>query len=296
MSRANGAEYRIGRRAPYTMVPQSLLMDERADAYTIATYVALRSFADFGSTEGARPSDKSAAQRAGCSVRTFVNRRQRLKELGWLEWQSRAAQGKTNVYVIHETAEADPPPPVQEEESEGGGVQEMHTPSARGADPPMQEVHTGYAGDADNQEPLTEKATTTGARGSKNSTADRAPPAPEAVMHSYLQDHLESIDDSMERRKLSAQAEMILEGHDRKAWELPDGTTVPIEERPDLFRLALGYHADGTQRALRSSVRYVVGIYTADEGEIDENLSPADRKIMEHIRDLQSIDLAGSFR
>jgi len=93
------SEYRSGRAVPFVPVPWELLDDPECDAYAIATYVALKRFADFGSDHGSRVSDARAAELAGCSARTFRARRAWLKERGWIEWEGK--NGRTNVYVVH---------------------------------------------------------------------------------------------------------------------------------------------------------------------------------------------------
>jgi hypothetical protein len=127
-------QYKTGRAAPFVQVPVELLSDPNCDCHTIATYVALRSFCDFGSEAGAYPSDTAAAARAGMGRRTFIDRRQRLRDMGWVEWDSGKENGKTNSYTIHAVLEE-------------GGVQEPHRGCAGDAHPGMQEMHTTYIQD-----------------------------------------------------------------------------------------------------------------------------------------------------
>lgn len=121
MSPDKGSKYEKGRRAPFVMVPVALLDDPRVDAQAIATYAALLSYCDFGSGEGAFCTDRRATSRAHVGVRTLVDRRLKLKEWGWLDWDSGKETGRSNTYQVHQVGcagDADPP------------VQEMQTPSS----------------------------------------------------------------------------------------------------------------------------------------------------------------------
>ena len=118
---------------------------------------------------------------------------------------------------------------------------------------------------------------------------------PTEAMLDHLAKHAATMPQDSNRRKLIAQARMVATGEDRKAWECPDGSTIPEDERPEIFRLALGYHADGTQRAFRSSVRYACKLYSEPEPDPNlANLPPADRRIAERVMQLRGLDL-GSF-
>lgn len=108
-----GSSYRRGQGPHFAQVPFDLLDDEDADAYTIATYAALRSFADFGSAGGAEVSDARASARAGCGRRTFKRRREKLRKMGWIEWESGKDEGSKNTYVVHGS-------PVTPEKETGG--------------------------------------------------------------------------------------------------------------------------------------------------------------------------------
>lgn len=98
------AEYEAGRATRFALVPWELLDDADVDAHSIAVYAALRRFADFSrepgdTVRGARVSDSKAAEVAGCSPRTFRDRRKQLRELGWIEWSG--ASGEANRYTVH---------------------------------------------------------------------------------------------------------------------------------------------------------------------------------------------------
>src|SRR5690242_2200959 len=110
--------------AHFAMVPWALQDTPGVDAGCIAAYAALVRYADFGQSTGARVSDAVAAVKAGLSRRAFIDRRERLRKLGWISWETGKAKGGVNVYVVHR--------------SRGGGVQEAHTPG-------VQEVHTPCA-------------------------------------------------------------------------------------------------------------------------------------------------------
>ena len=122
------AEYAIGQRAPFVLVPRSLIEDPDIDPYTLATYISLSYFADFGRETGAFPSDATAAKRVGMGERTVTDRRDKLKELGWLQWVSGKKHGVTNKYLV-----------VQDSK---GGPQEVRRGSAGGSYPPPQETRT----------------------------------------------------------------------------------------------------------------------------------------------------------
>ena len=133
----------------------------------------------------------------------------------------------------------------------------------------------------------------------KKATASGTRPreGPIGEMESDLARVLESLPDDRTRRRVEAQARMVLTGDDRKAWETDQGTTVPEAERPELFRLALGYHADGSQKSFRSPVRYAVKLYTANErAPPDRRMGRAERKLAERIAKLQSVDLSTAFQ
>lgn len=108
------AEYRRGRGPHFAQVPFELLDDPEANAYVIATYVAVKSYADFGSTDGAEVGDPRASKRAGCSERKFRECREWLRQRGWIEWEQVPTKtGRINRYVVHNS-----PAPVDEEAGE----------------------------------------------------------------------------------------------------------------------------------------------------------------------------------
>lgn len=83
------SEYQSGRGPHFSMVPWELQDDPEVDAWMVAVYAAVRRFADFGSGTGSFVSDRRGAEVAGCSERTFRDRRDKLRQIGWIEWQSR---------------------------------------------------------------------------------------------------------------------------------------------------------------------------------------------------------------
>lgn len=84
----------------FAKVPIDLLEDPEIDAHGVATYTALRSYCDFGRETGAEVSDETAAQRAGCSPKTFRKRRKQLKAKGWIDWKN--SPGKVNRYIVRD--------------------------------------------------------------------------------------------------------------------------------------------------------------------------------------------------
>lgn len=90
----------MGHDVLFSKVPIALLEDPEADAYTVAVYAALRSKCDFGKETGATVSDAAAAELAGCSPRTFQDRRMRLRDRGWVDWKQRF--GAKNRYTVRD--------------------------------------------------------------------------------------------------------------------------------------------------------------------------------------------------
>lgn len=154
----------------------------------------------------------------------------------------------------------------------------------------------------------TEKGTEKGTSGAQvvevleNSIASPTAPAreagsPRSEMESTLTTHVESLP-PLVRQTLTAQARMILAGEDRKAWEDERGDVVPEAERPELFKLALGYHSDGRYPSFRSSVRYVVKLYRgqAFPNGNGNGHGKAEQKLMANIAKLRGVDLSEAFR
>ncbi len=91
----------------FVMIPVALLNEvadpaSDLDGLAIAVWVALRSYADFGSEEGAFVTDRVAAPRSGCSVPTFKRHRQALRKAGWIDWESGKEAGRSNRYTIRD--------------------------------------------------------------------------------------------------------------------------------------------------------------------------------------------------
>lgn len=129
------------------------------------------------------------------------------------------------------------------------------------------------------------KTSTTGARDD-----------PKSAMEAHLATALEEAP-PVNRKRLEAQARLIIAGEDKKAWETETGDQVPEADRPELFQLALGYHRDGTQNALRSSVRYVVKLYTQEDRAPPNGrqMGKAERKLANRIAELRGMDLSTAF-
>lgn len=133
----------------FTPVPHALLDDVEAGrlpALSLLVYVAVRSYATFGTGEGAWPSHRRLAARAGISYRAVIDQLKHLREAGWLDWDSGASAGGSNVYTVFDLP--------------GNRVQDTHTPSAPYADPPVQDTHTPPAPGADYLESGTESPST----------------------------------------------------------------------------------------------------------------------------------------
>jgi len=130
--------YEAGRPAPYLQLPVALLMDPDIDPHTLTTYAVLKSYCDFGSDSGAYPSDEQAAKRGAMSRRVFIDRRNRLREKGWIEWRN--SPGGPNAYKVHATLDDSTDISTQKTQ----GVQEVHTGCAGDAQGGVQEMHTTY--------------------------------------------------------------------------------------------------------------------------------------------------------
>lgn len=167
---------RRGRGPYFAQVPWELQDAVGIDAATIATYAALQRYADFGQSTGCRVSDAVAAKKAGLSRRTFIDRRARLRRMGWVTWESGRAEGGVNIYVIHRSLEQEGVQDVQTP------VHEAPTPSERDADPGVQEVHT-------TESPSTESPTKTQESTRATPRAEASPysgPEPDEFGMSYL--------------------------------------------------------------------------------------------------------------
>lgn len=111
-----GEHMRVERgRGPYfAQVPFGLIetvsVDPRVTAYTVAVYVALGYFSDFTSGQNCRPSIRTLATKAGCSPRQAVREVRTLLELGWIELTaSGKAAGKPSIYQVHRSVEGGTP-------------------------------------------------------------------------------------------------------------------------------------------------------------------------------------------
>lgn len=135
--------YRRGRGPYHAQVPWELQDDPRADPGIIATYAALQRFTDFGGETGARVSDRQAADKAHLSTKAFRAKRMKLREMGWISWDTvddrndaGQVKGRINAYVVHRSLERLAPPHA-EPESVPIGNQSPHpygTESGGGAD------------------------------------------------------------------------------------------------------------------------------------------------------------------
>lgn len=96
----------VAGRGPYfAQIPFTLLDDPNTDGFTIATYCALRRFADFGADSGCFASHRTLALVAGISEKALRDRIRWLADAGWVTWESGASAGKTNRYTIHASLE-----------------------------------------------------------------------------------------------------------------------------------------------------------------------------------------------
>lgn len=151
--------YRKGRGPYFAPIPWELQDNPSAKAFHIATYAALKRFADFGSDEGATVSDATVAEKAGCSERQVRYCRDDLEAWGWLEWETITTRfGRLNAYIVHSSTPAsgansearEAEKPAHGAKRKAGGVR--HTvPDGSGTID-----RTGPAHGAGNREPETE--------------------------------------------------------------------------------------------------------------------------------------------
>jgi len=87
-----------GRGHSYAQVPLALQDDPEIDGNAIATYAALKRYADFGGEKGGYASHATLAAKAGVSERTLRRKLRLLREKNWIEW---ATGQTTNDYVVH---------------------------------------------------------------------------------------------------------------------------------------------------------------------------------------------------
>lgn len=87
----------MGRPALFVQVPYDLLDDPDLDAIAVAVYIALRRLVGFG-TNAVAASDKEISTLAKCSERAARERREKLKNKGWVSWVYEF--GKPNSYKV----------------------------------------------------------------------------------------------------------------------------------------------------------------------------------------------------
>ncbi len=129
--RDRGPDPGEARQGPrFAAVPHAFLDDYRSKQGHIAVYASLRSFADFGSENGAHPGTPRAAFRAGMSEPAFRRWRDELVTFGWIVYQ--ASEGRAHQYVVHAILEEESDP----ERIDGGTPKEsmgVPPPNARGS-------------------------------------------------------------------------------------------------------------------------------------------------------------------
>lgn len=155
--------YRRGRGPFFSPIPWELQDNPSATAFHIATYAALKRFADFGSDEGATVSDATVAEKAGCSERQVRYCREQLEAWGWLEWETVATRfGRLNAYVVHSSLPASGAGEGKQSPEEDAGKPAPRAKAAkrgvrhRVPDGSGKACRTGPAQGADNREPDTE--------------------------------------------------------------------------------------------------------------------------------------------
>lgn len=136
-------QVRKGRGPHFAQVPHELLDNPESTAFHVASYAALRSFADFSTGENSHASEERIAARAGCSSRQFRRCRKDLREWGWIEWQSRKDEGATTVYVVHASLEGG-----SDSQSEGSDSQ-----ADGGSDSQSDNLETSTTPKASNERP-----------------------------------------------------------------------------------------------------------------------------------------------
>lgn len=112
MTKARGINRAPG--AYFFQVPFALLDDERLTAASIAVYCALARHLTFGTDGGAYPGRERLATLSRTSLATVKRELQRLRDFGWIEWESGGGV-ESNRYLVHSThrAHTEPTPGSQ---------------------------------------------------------------------------------------------------------------------------------------------------------------------------------------
>jgi Helix-turn-helix domain len=71
----------------FAPVPTALLRDPSISSPAKALYALIRSYADFGKTDGAHPSQTTICEAMGCTLRSLLRWRSELRKTKWLRWK-----------------------------------------------------------------------------------------------------------------------------------------------------------------------------------------------------------------
>ena len=137
------ARIKRGRGRYFAQVPHEIQDDPKIDSGMIAAYAALRRYADWGGEGGGKASHRTLAQKAGMGVRTLIDRLEKLRDTGWIEWDSGKTEGTPNTYIVHAELAVSTPEGMQEAQT---GVSGSRTPGERDTPTPF----------VIDQEPITE--------------------------------------------------------------------------------------------------------------------------------------------
>lgn len=175
------AEYRPDHR--FLTVPHAVL-ELGLKAAEVATYCALRYYADYGKDTGARVSDAKAAERAGTGERTFRAARARLRELGLVTWQR---TGRSNIYLVHSVPPGKAPRRQAAPAKPKPGRQELPIRTAPGAEQSGTDGRTERPGLPDDSTKSQDQPATTGTAARQR----RVRIVPETWMSPYMDLHRE---------------------------------------------------------------------------------------------------------
>lgn len=123
-------------------MPTALLRDPTISPQAKALYAVIRSYADFGKVEGARPSQGTLCLILGMSIRQLRRLRTQLEKAGWLRWKLVRSSGgdvRRTDYLCNDLAFESRRPRLEVPAPVPGGV---HAPAPTNREPSYQEPVT----------------------------------------------------------------------------------------------------------------------------------------------------------
>lgn len=129
MSKEAGIKIRHGKGPLFAQMPWALQDAEWVTAYTLAVYAALRRYADFNGTKGARPSLATLSAKSHTSRTKLRQELIKLKKHGWVDWVS-GGPTTTNEYTVNSVPSTD-----SSAEVEGRSPQDLGPNETQGGSP-----------------------------------------------------------------------------------------------------------------------------------------------------------------